>query len=209
MRSPDLLRTTVYADALTDVTIKYETAKNQIRKGEGDMTDAILWILRRTLTVSFMALFGSSAFAASQQDYDNCSQTQDLQLAIATCTRIADDQSESTEDRISAMLQVGNAFVSLNDLRKAFAIYSAANELADKKKFQGPLDDQIQVDLAIVSWRLYQADHDDSYRGLAILEFNAARGFSGTERAKSFDALVATNSTLQEIKRAVEGSEQK
>ena len=68
----------------------------------------------------------TSAFAASQQDYDDCSQTADAGRSVGACTRIIIDQSESATDRAAAYVQRGNDYVASERLDEAIADYGAA-----------------------------------------------------------------------------------
>ena len=162
-------------------------------------------VLLSALSVIFVGLLDGPVLAAAQQDYDNCSQTNDLKLAIAACTRIADDQSESGEDRVSAILQIGNAYYQLNDLGKALALYSAADEIREKQNLHGPLEIQLLAAKAIAYWRVYQTDHDASKQQLALMLF---QGATATDAAY-FKTLVDGSGVLQEIKRYDEEQKKK
>jgi hypothetical protein len=66
---------------------------------------------------------------ATQQDYDDCSQMSDPARAVAACTRVIADESQSAADRAGAYLQRGNAHMTAAGLDEAIADYSAAIQL--------------------------------------------------------------------------------
>jgi len=69
------------------------------------------------------------ATAATQQGYDDCNQTSDLDRGIAACTRIVNDQTQSAVDRVLAYLKRGNANVAKDNLDGAIADYGEAIRL--------------------------------------------------------------------------------
>jgi hypothetical protein len=74
----------------------------------------------------------STAVAATQQDYDDCSQMSDPARTIAACTRVIADQTQSAADRAGAYLQRGNAHMAGASLDEAIADYGAAIQLDPK-----------------------------------------------------------------------------
>jgi hypothetical protein len=172
------------------------------------MPKANLRVLQSALIMSLMGLIDDPAFAASQQDYDTCSQTQDINLSIAACTRIADAQSEAPEDRIGALLQIGNDYYGLNNLGKALDAYRAAQSVDAKRSSHDALVVQIDASMAIAEWRTYQIGHDPVHQMVAIAAFNGAATMDSVYHA-NFNALVDGNSTLQEIKSYIESLRKK
>ena len=57
-----------------------------------------------------------SAIKATQRDYDDCNQTDDVDRALAGCIKIINDKSQAVADRAAAYVQRGNA-VMVNDYR--------------------------------------------------------------------------------------------
>jgi tetratricopeptide (TPR) repeat protein len=74
-------------------------------------------------------------FAASQQDYGDCSQTNDPGRSIAACARIVSDTGESEVDRAAAYVSLGNGYAARGDLGKAAAMYSVAVQMDQKDIF--------------------------------------------------------------------------
>lgn len=81
------------------------------------------------LVLGLLIGFSVLAFAATQQDYDDCSQTSDVARGIAACTRVIGDQSQSVADRANAYVQRGNDDVGSDKLNEAIGDYSAAIQL--------------------------------------------------------------------------------
>ena len=74
----------------------------------------------------------STAVAATQQDYDDCSQMSDPARTVAACTRVIADQTQSAADRAGAYLQRGNGHMAGASLDEAIADYGAAIQLDPK-----------------------------------------------------------------------------
>ena len=77
----------------------------------------------------FIPALNAHASGASEQDYDDCSQTEDIARSVGACTRVIDDQAQSTADRASAYIQRGNDNIGSGKLDEAIADYSAAIQL--------------------------------------------------------------------------------
>jgi tetratricopeptide (TPR) repeat protein len=80
-------------------------------------------------TVVVLIAIGGPALSATQQDYDACNQTTDLDRGILACTTIITDQSEAVVDRVLAYLQRGNMYAATDRLDLAITDYSEAIKL--------------------------------------------------------------------------------
>ncbi|HLH10823.1 MAG TPA: tetratricopeptide repeat protein [Methylovirgula sp.] len=76
-----------------------------------------------------LVLFGSPAFAASQTDFADCMQMQDLDRGITGCSHIAQDESGLPHDRAVAYFDRGVDYYSRGDLERAISDWSAAIKL--------------------------------------------------------------------------------
>jgi tetratricopeptide (TPR) repeat protein len=85
------------------------------------------WLMASTIVLAILDC--SSARCATQQDYDECSQTTDAARSIAACARIVGDASESEVDRAAAYVSLGNDSAVKGDLSKAAAMYSLAIQI--------------------------------------------------------------------------------
>lgn len=74
----------------------------------------------------------ASASAASQQDWDGCNQSDDLDLMINSCTRILNNKREDRQSRANAHNKRGVAWGMKGANGKAFADFSAALRLNPK-----------------------------------------------------------------------------
>ncbi len=109
------------------------------------------------------------AFAAAQQDYDDCNQTSDLDRSIAACTRVVDDQAEATADRVTAYLHRGNDYIAAGKLDEAIADYGAAIGLDAKSMLA-------YAARAIAYWRKSDRDHAVAdYRKAASMDAAGVR----------------------------------
>jgi tetratricopeptide (TPR) repeat protein len=111
--------------------------------------------------LAFAALLAvTSAFAASQSDYDDCMQNADQDRRIAGCTRVIDDVGESNRNRRIAYDNRGTAWHAKGDNDRAIADYSEAIKLNPK--------DAVAYDNRGTAWR------DKGDRNRAIADYNVA-----------------------------------
>ncbi len=106
----------------------------------------------------------STAVAATQQDYDDCSQTGDLIRSMVACTRIIERQGESAPDRAGAYVQRGNDYVASGKFDEAIADYGEAIKL-------DPRNVTAYAARAIAYWRKGERDH-------AVIDYTVADGLS-------------------------------
>jgi len=66
------------------------------------------------------------ALAASDKDWDECTQQKDHPLAISACTRILSESGLSARDRSTALTNRGNAYDDNGDPERALADYTSA-----------------------------------------------------------------------------------
>ncbi len=85
------------------------------------------WLM--AFIVAFAIAPCSPAWCATQQDYDDCSQTADVARSVAACARIVGDAGESEVDRAAAYMSLGNDSAVRGDLSKAAAMYSLAIQI--------------------------------------------------------------------------------
>jgi TPR repeat len=135
------------------------------------------------LVAAIVALWGFAdpVMGASQQDYDDCSQTADVARSIAACTRVIADQAQSATDRANAYLQRGNAYVVANRLDDAIADYSAAIQLSQNSVLE-------YAARAIAYWR--KGD-----RERAVSDYRQAGQIDAAELAE----MVGANGELKEL----------
>jgi tetratricopeptide (TPR) repeat protein len=81
------------------------------------------------LAVGVLIALSAATFAATDQDYTDCQQTQNVDRGIAACTRILNDPSESAADRAAMYVRRGFDYLSKNDFDNAIADDSAALKL--------------------------------------------------------------------------------
>jgi hypothetical protein len=72
---------------------------------------------------------GWPATRAAEQDYADCTQTDDIDRSIAACTRVATDSTQSTADRALAYRWRGNNCAARNAIDEAIDDYSEAINL--------------------------------------------------------------------------------
>lgn len=112
------------------------------------------------MVVVFMIAADSCAKAAGQQDYDDCSLTNDIARGMAACTRIIADQSQSATDRAGAYVQRGNDYVASGRLDDAIVNFSSAINLE-------PGNTLAYTARAIVHWRKQERNHAAVDYGIA------------------------------------------
>jgi tetratricopeptide (TPR) repeat protein len=81
--------------------------------------------------IGFAFLFVPTAFAASQQDWDDCS-SKDSTRSIPACGRIIDTASEDAQSRADAYLFRGGAYLAQKDFDHAVADYGEAIEIVPR-----------------------------------------------------------------------------
>lgn len=124
------------------------------------------------LVVGLLLVSLGETFAASQQDYDDCSQADDIGRSVAACTRIIANPDESIADRAAALIQRGNDDVASGKLDEAIADYSGAIQL-DAKSVAA------YAARAIAHWRKNDRDHAFSdYNKAVDIDAAAIRGMT-------------------------------
>jgi tetratricopeptide (TPR) repeat protein len=84
--------------------------------------------------IAFVVLFVTApAFGASKKDINDCQQGDDLDRAIAGCTRILNDRGESQGYRAIAYNNRGFVWHDKGDLDRAIADYNEAIRLDPKQ----------------------------------------------------------------------------
>lgn len=88
--------------------------------------------MRLSLAMISVLLLSSAAGpvrAASQSDWDDCIQTRDSDRGIAACTRVIQDDSDTTSNRAVAFYNRGYAYSAKRDRDRAIADYGEAIRL--------------------------------------------------------------------------------
>jgi tetratricopeptide (TPR) repeat protein len=156
-----------------------------------------------TIVIALSLLLSRDAFAASQQDYDDCSQADDPANRVAACSRIIANPDEAAADRAAALIQLGNVDVAANELDEAIADYSGAI-LFDAN------DIVAYAGRAISYWRKNDRAHAVAdYNRAADIDTAALRGMStanaelgaiGQFASEDDSAVVRTGALLDEIR---------
>jgi tetratricopeptide (TPR) repeat protein len=114
------------------------------------------------------ALFiGHATFAATQQDFDDCSQTDDVARSAAACSRVVASPEASAADRAAALIQLGNDDTASGKLDEAIADYSGAIQLDPKSTLA-------YAARAIAYWRKNDRDR-------AVADYNQAAAIDASE----------------------------
>lgn len=121
------------------------------------------------------------ALSATQQDYDDCNQTSDLNHTMSGCTHVIEDQAAVVADRVTAYLQRGNMYEATGKSDAAIADYSEAIKL-------DPQNVLAYCSRAIAYLR--KRDHDH-----AIADYNEANTLDPTKTAE----MTAANAELKDI----------
>lgn len=86
----------------------------------------MLSLARGTIVGFCLFLCAGAAMAASDKDWDECTQQKDHALAISACTRILSENGLSVRDRSTALTNRGNAYDDSGDPERALADYTSA-----------------------------------------------------------------------------------
>jgi tetratricopeptide (TPR) repeat protein len=171
----------------------------------GGRAMAITTAMRLLATIAFALalLLSPDAFAASQQDYDDCSQADDFANRVAACSRIIANPDEAAADRAAALIQLGNVDVAANELDQAIADYSGAI-LFDAN------DIVAYAGRAISYWRKNdRAQAVADYNRAADIDTAALRGMStantelgaiGQFASEDDSAVIRTGARLDEVR---------
>ncbi len=130
-----------------------------------------------SLAVGALIAFGTATFAATDQDYTDCQQTQNVDRGIAACTRILNDPSEPAADRAAMYVRRGFDYLSKNDFGNAIADDSAALKIDQRNIY------------AVINRAIAYARQGE--RDRAIVDYAEARTLNPTA--------VASNRELVEI----------
>ena len=144
----------------------------------------IRFLWQSAFAAALCAALGSEAIAATQQDYDDCSQTSDIARSMAACTRIIADQGQSAIDRAGAYVQRGNDDVASGKLDEGVTDYSAAIRLEPKSILA-------YAARSIAYWRKNDRDH-------AVADYKQAAGLDAANIREMTDA----NPELKAIRQA-------
>jgi tetratricopeptide (TPR) repeat protein len=140
------------------------------RKGRMMLRVGPATIIRRGSVIGLLAtaLCAGPAFAASQQDWTACS-GQDPALAMAACSRIIANETETKQDRADAYLFRASAHLTQRNFDPAIADYTGAAGLT-------PGNIVAYASQALAYSR--KGDHDNAAVDLAIAKLIDARGLA-------------------------------
>ncbi len=139
-----------------------------------------------------------SAIKATQRDYDDCNQTDDVDRALAGCIKIINDKSQAVADRAAAYVQRGNA-VMVNDYRAdAMESYKRAIKL-------DPRSVVAYAARAIANWKDADIEKENGnldWERKARLQAVADYRQAGTIDAEQTKEMTAASAELQKISAA-------
>jgi tetratricopeptide (TPR) repeat protein len=157
--------------------------------------------------IAFVVLFVTApAFGASKKDINDCQQADDLDRAIAGCTRILNDRGESQGYRAIAYNNRGFVWQDKGDLDRAIADYNEAIRLDPKQanayrnrgnawREKGDLDraiadlnEAIRLDPKYANAYVNRGNvwHDKGDLDRAIADYNEATGLNPKELSYRF-----------------------
>jgi hypothetical protein len=131
---------------------------------------------------------------ATERDYDDCNQTTDVDRALAGCTRIINDKTQSVTDRAFAHVQRGNVQVLKTFFADAISNYNRALKL-------DPRNVLAYAARAIANWKDAEEKHefnpDLAYntRLDAMADYRKAREVDAVKT----DEMIAASPDLQKI----------
>jgi tetratricopeptide (TPR) repeat protein len=141
-------------------------------------------VIAGLIAVALVPALSARTLAASQQDYDDCSQSADINRGVAACTRVIEDQAQSAADRAGAYLQRGNDDVASGKLDDGIADYGAAIQLDQKNVLA-------YAARAIAYWR-------KTDRNRAVADYKQAAGID----AANILEITLPNAELKAIRKA-------
>ena len=96
------------------------------------------------------------AIKATQKDYDNCNNSESLDVSLAGCTVIINDKSRSTTDRAAAYIQQGNIQLNAKFHHSAMKSYERALKLE-------PRNGLAYAARAIAHWKVAEIEKEREY----------------------------------------------
>jgi tetratricopeptide (TPR) repeat protein len=142
---------------------------------------------RFVIAFGLSLLISAPALAASQQDWDNC-QSKDPAIAIAACSAIIPDETETAQNRADAFVFRAGAYLAQGDLDHAIADYGDALKLTPRNI------------VAYVSRALAEFKKGDKDK--AILDYSIANRLDADAVAR----ITSGNSEVQKIADATRAS---
>lgn len=135
------------------------------------------------------------AIKATQRDYGDCNQTDDVDHALAGCVKIINDKSQGAADRAAAYLQRGNAVLKNNYRSDAIASYDRAIKL-------DPRNALAYAARAIARWKEADVQKESEYldwerneRLKAVADYRQASAID----AEQTKEMTAASAELQKI----------